>query len=139
MSFYDPHTIRPQRNWVSVLMDERKVQLDSGLFLAPNETGAEIVTEGSAIVLRCGSGEKIQALGLKEGDRICIRSYLKHANPIPTEEVWESGKKKEYFLMSVDDIMAVIPPGLEVGVYSRPSQHAVESIDKETGKVVMKS
>ena len=63
---------------------------------------------------------------------------MKHANPIPNDEEWPSGAKKEYFLMSVDDIMAVIPEGLSVGVYSRPSQSAVDSV-AEDGSVKMRA
>lgn len=120
MSSYDPRAIRPREDWAVVLMEERVQLLSSGILIAPNETGAEKVTEGAARIVRVSYGKKADAMKLEAGQRICIRTYMKHANPIPNDEEWPSGAKKEYFLMSVDDIMAVIPEGLSVGVYSRP-------------------
>lgn len=121
MSAYDPKTIRPQRDWVTVLMEERKSQLSSGIFLPGSETGVEKVTEGAGTIVGVGPGEINQALDLSPGQRILLRSYLKYANAIPTEETWPSGAKKEYFFMSSKDIMALIPRDTDVGVFSRPA------------------
>lgn len=125
---YDPTTVRPNKDFVSVLMEERKVQLDSGIILPGHETGAEKVTEGAGTIVRIGRGELNEKLGLQPGMRILVRSYLKYANTIETEEKWPSGEKKEYFLMSSKDIMAILPVEVNVGVYSRP---AMTSIQKE--------
>ena len=137
MPLFDPTKIRPRADWCVVLMEERIQLLASGIFIAPNETGAEKVTEGAGTIIRLTPGEKSRAMGLEPGMRVCIRSYLKYANPIPNEEEWPSGAKKEYFIMNVDDIMAVIAPGLNIGVYSRPSQSAVDTV-AEDGSVAMK-
>jgi co-chaperonin GroES (HSP10) len=125
---YDPTTVRPNKDFVSVLMEERKIQLDSGIYLPGHETGAEKVTEGAGTIVRIGRGELNEKLGLVPGMRILLRSYLKYANKIETEETWPSGEKKEYFLMSAKDIMAILPVDVNVGVYSRP---AMTSIPKE--------
>ena len=131
MSTYDPRSIRPREDWAVILMEERKQLLSSGILIAPNETGAEKVTEGAGHIVRITYGKKAKAMKLEAGQRVCLRSYFKYANPIPNEEIWSDGRPCEYFLMSVDDIMAVIPEGVDVGVYSRPSQSAVDSVSEE--------
>jgi hypothetical protein len=57
--------------------------------------------------------------------------------PVPSDETWHDGTSKEFFLMDVADLMAIIPEGSDVGVFSRPSQSAVESVDDE-GRVSMR-
>ena len=116
---YKPSQIRPNRDWVLVLDDERREVLASGLILA-EVTGAEKVTEGTGTLVRIGPGDLNGALGISPGDRVVYRSYLKYANPIDTDERWLSstGSKKRYFLMSCKDLMGVVEPGVEVGVYS---------------------
>lgn len=135
--FYDPTAIRVRDGWAVVLMDERHEQLASGIVL-PTPTNAEKLTEGSATIIRLGAGEKAARLGLEPGMRICLRSYLKYANVIPTEETWPSGQHKEYFILNLDDILVVMDAGVQVGVFSRPAMSAVEAVDAETGNVKMK-
>ena len=120
MAEYDPNKIRVRDGWLLVLMDERKEQLASGIYL-PTETGAEKVTEGMATVIRVGAGEKNKTLGLEYGQRIALRSYLKHANPIPTAQVWDSGARKEFFILNVDDVMGILARDVNVGVFSSPA------------------
>lgn len=122
MSAYDPTKVRVRDGWLVVLMDERQDRLASGLVL-PVETGAEKVTEGMATIVRVGDGVKNKTLGLEVGMRIALRSYLKYANPIPNSETWPSGSGKEYFIMSSDDVMGILAPGVTVGVFSSPAQN----------------
>lgn len=136
MATFDPLKIRVRDSWAVVLMDERQETLASGIYL-PTVTAAEKVTEGAGVLVRLGVGEKNSLLGLEPGMRICLRSYLKYANAIPNEETWPSGQPKEYFILNVDDILAVVPDGVQVGVYSRPAMGAVESVAAD-GKVTMK-
>lgn len=119
----DPTKVRPRDGWVVVLADKRKTVMESGLILAPNETGAEKVTEGSGTIVRCGPGDKNVKLGLEAGQRVIYRGFLKYANQIDTEEKWDTGEKKQYFIMSSEDIMGVLAPGVEVGVYSGRPQN----------------
>ena len=122
MSIFNPHNIQPRAGWCIVLADPRKTKLDSGIFLPTAETGAEKVTEGAGVLIKVGGGEKNQALGLEEGQRVVFRGFLKHANPIPNDDKWENGDSKQYFLMSVEDLIAILPKDMEVGVFSgRPS------------------
>lgn len=117
--YYDPTKIRPRRDWVTVLQEPR-CDYVGGIFM-PVETGVEKVTEGTGVVIRVGGGKKIDNLCLKAGDRIVYRTYLKYANPIPAGLTWPDGKVKQHFLMSVDDIFAIVPEGLNIGVFSKPS------------------
>lgn len=113
----DPTKIRPRDGWAVVLADAR--QEKKGLiFLPASETGVEKVTEGAGLLIRLGPGEKNHRLGLEAGQRILYRGFLKHANPIETDEKWPNGESKVYFIMSSDDIMGIIAPGVEVGVFS---------------------
>lgn len=113
----NPRDVRPRKEWVSVLCDQRKVELSSGIILA-NETGAEKVTERAGTIVRIGNGKKAGEIGLKEGDRVVFRGYLKEANPIPHDEKWSDGTPKEYFLMDIDDVFAVMDGPVEVGIFS---------------------
>jgi co-chaperonin GroES (HSP10) len=134
----DPRKVKPRRDWVLVLLDQRKTQLASGLFIPGSETGVEKVTESAGEVIRLGPSDKlIGKLEVKEGDRIVFRAFLKHHMSFESEETWPDGGKKEFFLMDVADIMAVIGEGISVGVFSSPSQKAVESVDAE-GNVRMR-
>lgn len=113
----DPFKVRPRDGWAVVLADARKDK--KGLIFLPDaETGAEKVTEGAGIIVRLGVGEKNHRIGLEVGQRVVYRGFLKYANPIETEEKWENGEHKVYFIMSSEDILAILPPGVEVGVFS---------------------
>lgn len=114
----DPLKVRPRDGWVVVLAEPRKKEMKSGVILSPNESGAELVCEGAGRVVRAGPGKKNVKLCLTEGDRVLYRGYLRHANPIETDEKWPDGQKKTYFIMSSDDVFALLPEGVEVGVYS---------------------
>ncbi len=126
----DPKKVRPRDGWLVVLSDARKEKVGS-IFVAPRETGVEKVTEGAGLIIRAGPGKKNQRLGLEEGQRIVYRGFLKYANPIETGEKWSDGQAKQYFIMSAEDIMAILPIGVEVGVFSgRPQSQEVVHAEK---------
>jgi co-chaperonin GroES (HSP10) len=134
----NPRNIRPRRDWALVLADARKTVLASGIILPGEETGVEKVTERAGMVIRLGPSVRAGVMGLKEEDRIVFRGFIKHHMPIETDELWEDGSKKEYFLMDIADVFAVTDPDVNVGVFSgRPSQSAVESVDDD-GNVKMR-
>lgn len=114
MATLDPYKIRVRDGWCVVKMDPRKEVLESGIVLPARELGIEKVDSGNAVLVRVGEGKKNAALGLEAGQRVALRSYLKLANPIPTEE-------GEYSIISSDDIAMILPPGVEVGVFSNPA------------------
>ena len=135
----DSLKLLPRRGWVLGLSDARKTKLESGIFLPGAETKAERVTELAGLVIRLGPHDHPDKLGVQAGDRIVYRGFMKHHVPIETGELWPDGSTKEFFLMDVKDVLAVVPDGVEVGIYSsRPSQSAVESVDAE-GNVKMRA
>lgn len=122
----DPKKFRPKDGWALVLDDQRREKSGS-IYLPGKETGVEKVTEGSGVVIRLGPGKKNSRLGLEEGQHIAYRGYLKYANPIETDERWPDGQAKQFFLMDSNDIVAIMQPGVEVGVFSgRPQVPAKE-------------
>lgn len=114
----DPYKFRPSDGWALVLDDLRRETTVGGIFLPGAETGVEKVTEGSGELIAVGQGKKATALGLEKGLRILYRGFLKYAHHFETDLFWPNGEAKRFFLMKVDDIMSVIPPGLDVGVFS---------------------
>lgn len=122
----DVSKIRPKRDWIIVLSDPRRDKTSSGLLLPTSETGVEKVSEGTGLVISVGPGKKNEGLFLKVGDKVLFRSFIKYANIIPTEEVWDDGQKKVYSFMSSDDIMAVVEPGVDVGVFSGRPENPVK-------------
>ena len=120
-SNYLPEHVRVKDGWITVLADPRKTKTESGILLAPNETGVEKVTEGMGVIVRVGPGERNVKIGLEKGMRIFYRGFLKHANPIESEERWGKpyeDQKKMYFIMNSDDVLGILAPGVEVGVFS---------------------
>lgn len=114
----NPHKITPRRDWILVLEDRRPEKVGSVL-LPGNETRGEKITDSAGRVVAIGGGEMIPVLKLAVGDRVIYRGFLKTARPIPDHgETWEDGSNKEYFLIMAQDIMAVIPEGMTVGVFS---------------------
>lgn len=118
MTTYDPKKIRVRKDWALVLDDDRKMILASGIILPGHETGMEKVTEWKGTLVAVGEGYKTKVGKLAPGVTVVYRAFLKHANRVPTDEFWESGAEKHYFIMSIDDIIGVVAPGVDVGVYS---------------------
>lgn len=117
---YDPQKIEPKRDWALILADERREALSSGIVIAV-ETGAEKVTEFAGKLVRLGPGslnEAIQRQGATVNARVLYRGFLKYANPLEVDETWPSGAPKHYFFIDSKDILAVVPPGVEVGIFS---------------------
>lgn len=111
--------VTPRRDWICVLEDFRETKLSSGIILPSRETGIEIVSENSGHVISIGPGEKNKNVGITPGDKIVYRGFIKHATKLESDEKWADGSPKNYFLMSVDDVMAVIPEETQVGAFSR--------------------
>lgn len=126
----DPRKIKPPDGWILVLADQRKEKKSSGIII-PETSTTEKLTQGSGVIIRTGfrvdgSTRKNELMGIKDGDRVAFRSFLKAANPVESEETWPNGSKKEFFLMSSDDLLGVVADGVEIGVFSdRPATHSL--------------
>jgi co-chaperonin GroES (HSP10) len=114
---WGPGNIRPKKDWAVVRLDQRKTTLSSGIII-PMETNHEKLHEGSGVLIRFGSGPIAEAETLAIGDRVLFRSYLKEISRLPSTSVWPDGEKQEFFLISLQDVSAVIPKGVEVGLLS---------------------
>lgn len=112
-TYYDPMKIKPKADWVLVLNDKRKGVTAGGIVLPEMELGVEKVANSSGRIIRLGGGDKIKTLELNVGDRIMYRGFLKFPNQIPT-----ANRDDEYFLMSVDDIFAVLGEKVDVSIFS---------------------
>lgn len=123
----DPRKVRPRDGWLVVLAEPRRERLASGLFLPGKETGAEKVSQGAGILVRVGPGKKNQSLALEEGMRVLYRGYLKWANPLETDEKWEDGQAKQYFVMSRDDLVGIVGADVDVSIFGgRPQVSEVK-------------
>jgi co-chaperonin GroES (HSP10) len=114
---WGPANVRPKADWVVMLRDPRKTTLSSGLII-PMETNHEKLHEGSGVIIRIGEGPISKAEKLAIGDRLLYRSYLKEISKLPSDEKWPDGEFKEYFLLSLKDVTAVIAKGVELGLLS---------------------
>lgn len=105
----NPIKVKPSRDWCLVLHDKRVMTLKSGLVLPLTETTTERLSQGSGLLVRLGNGDKIKALGLIKGLRVVFRTYLRHLNPVYGDDIepWDDGSEKRYFLIHVDDLIAV--------------------------------
>lgn len=121
MTNYDPKKFLPKDGWALLLADKRQNVSEGGIILGTGETGLEKVTELAGRVVRIGGGDLcafMRKQGLEEGCRVLFRGFLKYANPLPTDEKWEDGSDKEYFLIDCNDIMAVVGEGVDTGCFS---------------------
>ena len=109
-------SVRPLLNLCLVYTDDREETVAGGLLYLPTaETTPEKLSQGTGSLVRLGNGKKIKSLGLKAGDRIAYRGYLKYANPVEDDD-----KSKKFMIISVDDIIGVIADNTSVGVFSSP-------------------
>lgn len=89
-----------------------------GLYLARDmETGK--TTEGAARVLRItpartGTGESIES-GIKVGDILLLRDYLKNANPVG--DLVNADRNDRVFLLNIKDALAVVTGPGTLGFY----------------------
>lgn len=111
----NPYKFTPKRDWILVLDTPRRTSTVGGILLPTAETGVEKVTEGTGMIIAVGPGIKNDKLQLSKGLKIVYRAYLKHAERIPYQS---EGEEKIFFLMSSDDIMGIVSPGVDVGVFS---------------------
>lgn len=112
--------VRPIRNLCLIQADDREETIAGGLLYLPvSETTPEKLSQGTGVLVRLGPGEKVKKLGIQVGERVAYRGYLKHANPIESDD-----ETKKFLMLSVDDIIGVIPAGLSVGVFSSPASHS---------------
>lgn len=115
----DPYKLVPRRDWVVVLDDCRKEELTSGIVLPVTPT-AERLSQKSGTIIAVGVGNKNKELGLTPDTRVAYRFHMSYAQPLPIDDRWPDGSKKQYFFMATDDLLMVLEPTTEVGFLSEP-------------------
>lgn len=111
--------VRPVLNLCLIRIDDREETIAGGLLILPNfETVHEKLSQGTGTLMRLGPGKKIEKLGIQVGQKVAYRGYLKHANPI------EDDGDDKYIMISVDDVIGIVPEGMNVGVFSSPASHS---------------
>lgn len=119
--------VRPLKNWCLVLADKREEKIAGGLLVLPvSETTPEKLSQGMGTIVRIGNGKKVDVLGLKVGDHVAYRGYLRHANPVEGDD-----PERKHFFISVEDIIGVIGEGVNVGVFSSPASHSMPALKEE--------
>ena len=118
----DPFKVRPRRGFVLLVVDFRKSETASGLII-PVETNYEKLHEGSGVIVRVNpvDAKRLAAIGVKQGDRVMYRSYLKHANRLEVNDgnkFWADGQEKYWSFISIDDLVMWLDYGTEVGLLS---------------------
>ena len=88
--------LRPLGNRIAVEPLTEEETTKAGIIL-PDTVDKEKKAEGKVIAI--GDGEKIQKLGLKEGDKVLFGKYA--GEEVKVEE-------KEYKILSDEDVLAVI-------------------------------
>jgi co-chaperonin GroES (HSP10) len=91
-------------------------QSESGLFIA-KDPDKEVRTEGVAEVLSYAPkrGMERAPLALSPGDKIIYRGFLRYANQVG--EVFEADKGCDFFLLSIDDVLAIVEGSGTLGAY----------------------
>lgn len=115
-SSYSPDSVRPRNGWCSVLLDQRQTILGS-LVLPASETSAEKLSVAGATIVR--TGNDVPGTVVQKGDRVIVRAYLKWANPIDTDEKWSDGTAKQYAIISMNDVLAVVAKDVDLMPYTR--------------------
>jgi len=111
--------ITPMPGWALCETLRPVSETKGGLYLARDmETGK--TTEGAARVLRITPGRSKTGVeidpGIKVGDIIVIRDYLKNANPLGDQV--GADRNDRVFLLNIKDALAVVSGPGTLGFYS---------------------
>lgn len=112
----DPAKIRPADKWVVVTPSGENRMVGGLIHLPDYKVNLEKLSQGTGVIVRKGKGRKNDSVAVNVGDTVAYRSYLDILHPI---------EDSTSFLVHIDDILGVVSPGIEVGVFSRPAMHSV--------------
>jgi co-chaperonin GroES (HSP10) len=85
----------------------------SGLVI-PKDVDKEVTSEGAAVVLEV-SPKRGQDVPFSVGDKIVYRGFLRFCNQVG--EMFGEHRSCEYFLLNIDDALAVISGAGTIGLY----------------------
>lgn len=119
----NPYDFRPRREMCVVSTSPRK-GVSSGGILLPVETHAEKLGQGIGTVAAVSETcARTKSLGLKVGDLVVYRDFLKVANPLEVDSKVHGDQR--FFVLHINDILGVSDGTADIGVLSgRPVTHA---------------
>lgn len=106
--------IRPMPGWVLCKTLPHSTKTASGLFI-PKDIDKDVTSEGVAEVIEVRPKEGMPA-PFKEGDKIVYRGFLRFCNQLG--EFFDEHRSCEYFMLNIDDALAVVTGPVTVGLYS---------------------
>ena len=116
MNDIDPFKVKPLGGHIVVEVEPRQTRTASGIELPLAETGIEKVMEGAGRVIAAGPGKMsskgvLLPMGVKVGDRVLFRRFLKDWLPLGVVD------GKEYTLLHAHDMMAVADDEVQIGPF----------------------
>lgn len=105
--------IRPMPGWVLCKTLPHKTKTSGGLHM-PKDVDDEVTSEGVAIVLESCPRENMPNV-LQKGDAIVYRGFLRFCNQVG--EAYGEQRSCEYFLLNIDDVLAVVEGPATIGLY----------------------
>lgn len=111
----NPKKFNPIGKWLLVHADPRVKQSKGGIHLPDKQVKVERTMEGSGRILKIGGRvNKDATYALEPGMRVVFRGFLKDASGA----VFDKIDDREVFMLAVEDVLAVIDEGVEVGAFS---------------------
>lgn len=106
--------VRPMPGWVLCKTLPHSTKTASGLFI-PKDVDKEVTSEGVAEVLEI-SPKHGHAAPFSVGDKIIYRGFLRFCNQVG--EMFGEHRSCEYFLLNIDDALAVVTGPTSIGLYN---------------------
>ena len=105
--------LKPMPGWVLCKTHPHKTETASGLVL-PKDVDTEVTSEGVAeVVALCP--KRGAAAPFSPGDKILYRGFLRFCNQFG--EMFGEHRNCEYFLLNIDDALAVVSGPATIGLY----------------------
>ena len=105
--------IKPMPGWVLCRTLEHSTKTASGLFI-PKDVDKEVTSEGVAEVLDVNPKHGHES-PFAAGDKIIYRGFLRFCNQVG--EMFGEHRSCQYFLLNIDDALAVVGGPCTVGLY----------------------
>jgi len=105
--------IRPLPGWALCKTLEAKTTSSGGILLV-TDVDKNVTSEGVAQILEINSKDGDHC-PISIGDNVVYRGFLRFCNQVG--EMYDTDRNCEYFLLSIDDILAVVSGPATVGLY----------------------
>lgn len=104
--------LTPMPGWALCMAAPHSAQTASGLFIA-SEIDTNVQSEGVAEIVAIVPKDGMP-LDTKPGDKVIYRGFLRFANQVG--HYLGSKRDCEFFLLNVDDILAVVEKSCTIGI-----------------------